>query len=299
WFAVLSKTDTIWLSKGSAIYYTLQSHYGSLLGQILLSFPSFLKVLNYFTLGAEFFGSVVLFFPFFAIPIRTIAMFLLIIFQIGISLTMKLDLFPFIAIVAVIPFLPSWFWNKIFKDSRAHPRTEQHYSRLMNLGNTVAGVFLILVLLNSLGSIHSTFRGVRESWITKLFHLNQSWTLFAPTPPLSNTSYSIIGNLKDGGRIEFVGDGNTISYNKYWKKYLSRLSYERHKKLRPYLGKYLCETWNDDKNNLIKHGLLASLEVYSLRKKIFPYYEMGPTKERLIFNYDCGSHRIRDGENMR
>ena len=70
-------------------------------------------MITWSTLAVEGLGPFLLFVPWRTGPIRTLAVLLFSYFQITIWLTMSIGLFQPLAIVAMIPYLPPWFWQKV------------------------------------------------------------------------------------------------------------------------------------------------------------------------------------------
>src|SRR5205807_726426 len=81
-------------------------------GHWLLNFPHFLTASTYGTLWFEILGPVFLFCPVFTGPVRTMFSFLFVLLHVGFYSTLYVGFFPFVSSVAMIPFLPTWFWEK-------------------------------------------------------------------------------------------------------------------------------------------------------------------------------------------
>ncbi len=113
-FSGLLKTGREWTTDGTAIYYALNvDQFTKPFGYFLLQFPSLLKIMTFSTWYLECFGALFLFFPFFSVPIRMIALCLFVGLHIGIQMSMAMGLFHWIALSAFIGFLPSEFWDFI------------------------------------------------------------------------------------------------------------------------------------------------------------------------------------------
>lgn len=113
-FTALLKTGDEWVKNGDAIYYALHLEaFTTDLGRYLLNFPTFLKYMTFATLIFEFAGPLLAFIPIFSGPFRTLTVFLFWGFHISLIFTMILGMFSYICLVAWIPFLPTWFWDKI------------------------------------------------------------------------------------------------------------------------------------------------------------------------------------------
>ncbi len=115
-----SKNHPIWNQEYSAIYYALHlemfvTHFGLWLGQ----FKVFGQWLTYLVYYAELIGGTLvilsLFLGRYAQPVRLVASLALIIFHLGLILTMKLGTFPYVMIAAWLVFIPSSFWDFLFK----------------------------------------------------------------------------------------------------------------------------------------------------------------------------------------
>lgn len=87
--------------------------------------------------------------------------------------------------------------------------------------------------------------------------LDQSWSIFAPGPPIDDGWYVIPGKLKDGTEVDVLKDGGSVSWEKptvgqrnaiyrnmQWRTFFINLNRSIGKKLYPYYGKYLCRDWN-------------------------------------------------------
>ena len=113
WFTVILKSGPEWRWDGTALYYALGfEQIVTPIGAYLYQFPTLLKVLTFVTLGFEAVGPLLLFFPFLTGPVRTGAVLAFMSFHFGIWLTMDIGLFPWIAALCMVCFLPSWFWDK-------------------------------------------------------------------------------------------------------------------------------------------------------------------------------------------
>ena len=92
------------------------------LGVWLLQFSRLLSLMTPATRWFELLGPAFLFFPIRTGPIRTMAVVAIIFLQIGFLFALFLGLFPFILMIAMLPFLPGWFWDKISRRLRSPAR---------------------------------------------------------------------------------------------------------------------------------------------------------------------------------
>ncbi len=116
WFALMLKDAPEWRTDGSAVFYALSlEQFATPVGRFLLRFPDFLKFLTHLTLAIEAWAPLLLFSPFLAGPARTASIALMLALQLGLMICMRLGHFPFVAMVAAIGLLPTWFWSQAEK----------------------------------------------------------------------------------------------------------------------------------------------------------------------------------------
>ena len=111
-FAVLLKSGSAWHSEHSAVYYALSIQQMSTpLGRFLLHFP---KLLPWLTRGALIHEATIPFLvlmPFLFGPVRACGVFFILMLHLGLGLSIRLGHFPWIAGIAALPLLPTWFWQ--------------------------------------------------------------------------------------------------------------------------------------------------------------------------------------------
>lgn len=112
-FAVLLKTAPEWRRDYSAVYYALNIQQMSTpLGRFLLHFPKLLPLLTKGTMLQEASIPLLLLTPFLAGPARLLGVALIIALHIGLALSIRLGHFPYIACMAALPLVPTWFWER-------------------------------------------------------------------------------------------------------------------------------------------------------------------------------------------
>jgi predicted DCC family thiol-disulfide oxidoreductase YuxK len=113
-FSAIHKSHVQWFPEGTAIAYALQLHAFELpLGIYMRQFPSILKPLTYNTYFLELLGPILILIPFRNMWWRMPIILGFIGLHLGIFLTMKIGLFPWMCIAAWMIFLPSEFWDYI------------------------------------------------------------------------------------------------------------------------------------------------------------------------------------------
>ena len=123
-FTALLKESPEWRTEFTAVYYVLrfESHARSL-GLWIATWPlPILKFMSAATMFLEVFGPVLLFSPFFTRIIRPLALLAFLALQIAFGVSLNLGLFPWISMVALLPFVPTWLWEKLFARLRTPER---------------------------------------------------------------------------------------------------------------------------------------------------------------------------------
>jgi predicted DCC family thiol-disulfide oxidoreductase YuxK len=113
-FSAFLKSGPEWIPDGTALYYAL--HLESLVhpfGKWLREYQVVLQGLTYFTSVLEVIGPLLLFSPWFFLPLRITFVLLFALFHLGIVVCMNVGLFPLMNFVSLLPFLPSWCWDKL------------------------------------------------------------------------------------------------------------------------------------------------------------------------------------------
>lgn len=112
-FTWLLKTDFVW-QDGQAITMALNiDQYTTPLANIALQFPRLLALTSLGVYWFELLGPLLLFVPFKIGPLRTFLVFLFWLMHLGFGLFLTLGLFPWVSTLSLVPFLPTWFWDKL------------------------------------------------------------------------------------------------------------------------------------------------------------------------------------------
>lgn len=211
-FASLAKMKgAAWL-EGEAVEIVLNAGVWVMpLGEELLQFPSFLVGLTYLTLGIEFFCPLLLFIPIATKYFRYFALLSLFCFHIGIATTIALHLIPFQMTAALIPFLPSDFWDRVehffFKTVKNTVDTTPVY---LGAGHQWINILLLPILLFiSLSNIDRVYSRVsliphKIEKIAKSILLEQGWFMYAPSPIAGDYRVYLQGKLSDGSSIHYA-----------------------------------------------------------------------------------------------
>lgn len=279
-FTWLHKSGPEWRADYSALYYALHvDRWVTPFGLFLLRYQELLKGVTFFVIWFELLGAFLLFSPFWNGPVRTLAASIFCLMQIGFSLCLSLGIFPWVGIVAMIPF---------FRFSK--PVTLQRIGP-----NFLPAFFFVYIFFWLLGALPNVPRLIPGHfvWIGKTFRLEQRWRLFAPHPAKTDGWYVIPGRLEDERKVDLFRQGRPVSWkrpklisatfkNNRWRRYMRNL--RKSKKHRPLYADYLCRDWNR------RHGVpprLVKLDLYFMKDKTLLNYRSTKPKKTRLLSYRC------------
>lgn len=121
--SIYHKTSPEWRSEGTAVYYALNLlQMANPVGVYLANFPFLMRLFTHGVFWFQALGPLLLFFPWRNGPVRTAAVFGFLAIHTGMSLCIQIGLFSWIAALAMVVFLPSWFWEAIFRRMKTPAR---------------------------------------------------------------------------------------------------------------------------------------------------------------------------------
>lgn len=112
-FAAALKSGTEWLNGIAAHQALMVDQFTTRIGYLMLKFPDLLLYASYFVLATEWAAFFLLFSPIFRPTLRMLGVILLAGMQLSFMLNMELGLFPWISILATLPFVPSAIWDRL------------------------------------------------------------------------------------------------------------------------------------------------------------------------------------------
>lgn len=270
------KTHAIWEIEGSAIFYALNlDAFATPIGMALLPHRTLLKWMSFATLYLERFGPLAAFFPWLHTPLRLILVALFWGLHLGLIATMRLGHFPYVCLIAWVPFLPTAFWNWI---SLRLPRK----LRWPASGTNGASPYHEVVY-HVRGTVHVTIQcglalllsyvivwNLRETWprqcglmappalepVILSLKLDQSWGMFAPFPLRDDGWFMFPGTLANGREVDLWSPDKPLTDekpdvaafypNERWRKYFFNLWLKRYSAARAPFLKWLRRRWDRD-----------------------------------------------------
>ena len=115
-FTAFLKSGAEWWPDGTAVYYALHlDMFATHLGVFIRDWPVLLQWLTWLVLVLEFVCPVIVFLPFFTVPLRLICLALLAAMHIGFELCLEVELFPYVSLLSLTVFIPGWLWDVLGK----------------------------------------------------------------------------------------------------------------------------------------------------------------------------------------
>ena len=318
-FTGLLKTGDPWRKDFTAIYYTLSiEHFSFLLGPYIYEFPKLMKGLTFSIIWIELLGPFLLLIPYRNSLFRYVLIFLLITFQLGLALTLKIGLFPWMSIASLLILLPSSFWEFLprFQKflnctfSKLSGGIKQYITGIDNLYyyrfkvpeifNFVINIILIFLIVfvlfwNLKHSYPEKFDFINKlKFVGKATQLIQKWNMFAPKPYFSDGWYVMVGLLDNGELVDVFRNGKEVSweppenrlddYPSYrWRKLTRNMYKEKNKRFRRFYSKYLCDKWNKNRNG----PKLKEIDMYFVSEYTLPDYKNREHKINKRYSYEC------------
>lgn len=311
-FSTFQKTSPIWNTEMSAIGYTLSlDRFVTPIGELVLTMPQdLLKLFTSVVLLLEKWGAILIFFPFFVVPIRFILVTFFILFHLGLFLTLNLGIFPFVCISAWLLLMPGRIWEKlnISSENNENLKSSLNARQLETpdidntltvsfVFNTVLSILLLFSIVSSnllhIGKMSvAYYEGVYryvEPMINSL-NLRQRWNMFSPHPPRQDGWFIIAGIKEDGTMIDIANDGSRIDWerpfdisatyhNQRWRKNFewAMTKWDPHSRL---LGEYYFRNWNTGHNEEEK---ISTVVIYVMQEYTLKPAISDPVVRKLLY----------------
>lgn len=245
-FAGLLKWNDSWQS-GSALGYALAAEtYATGIGRMLGRSPALVAALGRLVPWIEILAPIPLLLPWRTATVRMVTLVLLAGFHAAMGLSLHTGLFQPVAVVALIPFLPTGFWERV---GTGHPRTANAgipapastttRARWFSMvQQTLVGVLFAYVLAwnvvglsteqyaaqHNLAWMQEWWRAGRTGvplsfrdyaieremgnigWIGRVFALYQRWDMFESVGPEIRGWPVIVGTLGDGRKVSVLDE---------------------------------------------------------------------------------------------
>jgi hypothetical protein len=308
----LMKTGDAW-HNGQALYLALSlEHMNYPWARQLLAYPDFLQFLTHATMVLEYLG------PFLLLGIpyprvsRLVAVVMLASLHIGIISAIRIGIFPWVNLVALLPFLPAAFWLTM-------PTTLRHWGFLLvqllafhnadhnrtpvasgkrwlssagtALGQLCTLGFLIYVVWWNLGTLNAKW-ALPSEWkvVGYTLRLDQRWGMYAPEPSDFDGWYVMVAQTADGREFDLFRGGAEVNWDKpadiagmfpnfRWRKFLMKLvSRGTPKVFRASYAEYRVQQWN---NQHSPEQQIKQLDIYFFVERTLPENQVTLNRRRV------------------
>jgi hypothetical protein len=201
----LMKTGADWHATGTAVARALeQTHWSRPFGRALLNFPGPLRMASFAVPWFEAAGAVAMFVPVATAAVRLVTIAAFAVFQLGLGLSIQLNLFPWISSAATLPFLPSVFWDRVTRRVRSTGPVVTRPSGW--IGEAVVAAVLgysIAASLSTLGAF-ALPPGLRDT--AEALGIIQGWTMYAPHSAQVDLRFQLVGERAGGSTADLLAD---------------------------------------------------------------------------------------------
>lgn len=277
-FSGAGKFNDLWRSGEAMVRVFSMDLYARPLATYLLGYPAVLHTLSVVTPWFEALVPLVVLIPVATQRLRLVVIAAMILFHVGIELTLHVGLFSLVAVLGWLVFLPPMFWDGLGRWVRVDglgPRLDEMARRLglrprttrrgheawRWTGEVVAALLLLYVAVWNVRmlSVPRYSPDVMPLGLTPVataLSLDQRWALFTHPRPTDGW-YILVGERADGSRVELLtgkpfdpltvrkpDNAASLFPDHRWRKYYRVLSDPRSAPLRPYLPPVVCRRWD-------------------------------------------------------
>jgi hypothetical protein len=241
----LLKTGDDWRSTGTAVARSLEQTYWSLpLGQELLRFPGLLRLVSLAVPPFEIVGAAAMFVPVWTAPIRLLTIAAFALFQLGLALTIQLNLFPWVSTAATLPFVPAVFWDRVIGTRPPDPELSRPTGWIGEIVVAVLLAYCIAANVSALGLFALPPR-LREA--AQSAGVIQGWTMYAPHSAQVDLRFQLMTE-REGNGVDLVADAparlRTLHGTRRFKYFLeAMLRGEDQVRLRRSYLAWACRAW--------------------------------------------------------
>lgn len=247
--SITMKGENEWWFDGTALYYAFNLDFMQWpLAKYLLNYPTLLQYATRFVSLTEFIVPILFFIPYKNKKMRMLGIIILALFQLAIASTLFVGLFFIINIVALIPLLPSSFFQYFNVKDYSFPSIYKNSNR-KNITVAILAVYLFLWNMNYM----PFFKFGLSSKISPYAYaigINQNWGMFAPCVFKEDGWYIYEAVTNKGDTIDLNNHALPVNYNKpanvlatykndRWRKFSEFLMLSGNDWLRPSTVHYL------------------------------------------------------------
>ena len=304
----LMKTGDAW-HNGQALYLALSlEHMNYPWARQLLAYPDFLQFLTHATMVLEYLG------PFLLLGIpyprvsRLVAVVMLASLHIGIISAIRIGIFPWVNLVALLPFLPAAFWTAVpaaisrfgffvvglltYKTGASVVVRSANQPWIAERSTTlIVAALMTYVVWWNLGTLNTKW-ALPSEWkvVGYTLRLDQRWGMYAPEPSDFDGWYVMVAQTADGREFDLFQDGAEVNWDKpadiagmfpnfRWRKFLMKLvSRGTPKAFRASYADYRVQQWN---NQHSPDQQIKQLDIYFFVERTLPENQVTLNRRRV------------------
>jgi hypothetical protein len=297
-FSGWMKTGPEWTTERSAIAYALGHEYWARpLAQLTRGFPEALRLLTPAVLWFERLAPILLFSPLANARLRVLLVLAFWGLMLGLGLHIDLGLIPWASSVAMVPFLPAPVWERLGwhgegaqTGSRPGPRSWP----ARGLEAALLGA-LALVVWTNVGTLAAPLAppdALRR--LAVALQLQQSWYMYAPSPPRTQYWIELRGRLAHGASVDLLAPGAAagVAWERVLRSqrdhrfriHLERLLTRKWPRRPRHYARWLCAEWNRDASAARRLARVAVVGGYA---RFEPEGGTGPAWRHTLADLAC------------
>ncbi len=255
-FSGIAKCNEHWTA-GTAVEQIMHlDMYIKPMGQWIRQYPLLLRITTWIILAVETIGPILMFTPGIHQFARGAMMAMLLWMHLTIWLTMDAGVFPFVAAIGWLVFVPSNVWESLHMKTGDDPRPKRSWSVLDLIPKLICGAALLYVTVNHLLLSGASADTWNSSWINQIGRTSmatQEYKLFG-LPPSFSPDFEYLAKLKDGTEVDIFAAANP----------------KRRDNAGPY--RYLADQhWRRIHSNLLSDDATPSETIVELRQRLLEH----------------------------
>lgn len=233
--------------------------------------------------------------------------------HLSMALTMRLGLFPFVSVTALLVFVHGGVWNRVERSRPARwlastiarwthrqpPDSDGQNSlrrpltpsatRVRRISSVLATVLLVFLVVWNTAALGY----VETPGTTEVSAEEYRWDMFAPYPPGEMLWFVAPGTLTDGSRVDVYAESRldwtrppdtTRNYPSVrWRKYLTSVYWSGDERLSRALADGLCARWNRTHSTTVQN-----VSVYAVTQDV-QFDGTAPTERTKLVGHDCSA----------
>ncbi len=289
--------DTSW-QRGDGVYYALSAEfYTTPLAHALREVRGLMAPLTFAVLAFEVAAPLLLLSPWRNPLIRTAFVATAILMNLAFWLCLRIGIFSWVTMAAVLLFLPTEAWDRRFRSSvpSVVPWRPERSHRRQVASIALALLFVLMLAGNTRGRLRRNLPLPGFVWtiINSVGLEQRGWPMFSPTAR-DHGWFVVPGALANGAVVDLYEGGTAVDYQRppllsadfasyRWRKFFMNL--KRHGgRPRELYAEHLCRQWN---GHHAAAERVVELELVYMREVTLPDYRSAPARGVSLLRHRC------------